>query len=86
MRKTEPLEYIGKPLMDVLDAIKSGLFGFTDDLVPLVESIIHKNDVYLVAHDFYDYAKIQLQVYPLITNIRLITRIKTRNSGLRRQC
>lgn len=57
MRNTEPIDYIGKPLWDVLDAIKSGLFGSTDDLIPLVESITHRNDVYLVAHDFYDYAE-----------------------------
>ena len=38
--------------------IKNGRFGFVEDLSPLVDSIIHRNDWYLVAHDFYEYAKI----------------------------
>ena len=62
MRNTEPIDYIGKPLWEVLDAIKSGLFGNVEDLAPLVDSIVHRNDTYLVAHDFYEYAKIQLEV------------------------
>jgi starch phosphorylase len=57
MRSTDPAEYIGKPLLDVFSAIRSGRFGPASEMNPLLDSMTNRNDFYLVAHDFYDYAK-----------------------------
>lgn len=57
MRNSEPEQYIGKPLMDVINAVRSGVFGDVGDLNPLLDSITYRNDYYLVAHDFYEYSK-----------------------------
>lgn len=64
MRTTNPEDYIGRPLMEVLNTIRSGMFGALEDLNPLIDTITHRNDQYLLAHDFYDYAKSQLKVWP----------------------
>ena len=43
--------------MDVINAVRSGVFGDVGDLNPLLDSITYRNDYYLVAHDFYEYSK-----------------------------
>lgn len=62
MRSSDPVDYCGKPLWDVFTAIRSGRFGPPSEMNPLLDSLTNKNDFYLVAHDFYDYAKAQLKV------------------------
>lgn len=55
MKSKEPVEYIGKPLWDVLEVIRSGRFGH--DHHGLLDTMTFRNDFYLIAHDFYSYAK-----------------------------
>jgi len=62
MRATDAFEYVGKPLWDVLQSVRSGRFGPPSEMNPLLDSLTFRNDFYLVAHDFYDYAKSQLKV------------------------
>jgi hypothetical protein len=86
MRATDPAEYIGAPLNEVIGALRSGLFGALEDVNPLLDSITHKNDFYLVAHDFYEYAKAQLKVPTPFTKFRSTKLTKTNDSGPRWPC
>ena len=54
MKTSDPFKYIQKPLWNVLESIKSGIFGH--DHHALLDSITNRNDYYLVAYDFYHYA------------------------------
>lgn len=62
MRNISPEEYCGPALKKVFDAIDSGMFGHTEELANLINTIRNKNDYYLVCHDFYTYLKAQEEV------------------------
>jgi len=55
MINTEPEQYLGPELWEVLNAISSGMFGDRENLTHLVDSIRNKNDYYLVGADFQSY-------------------------------
>lgn len=55
MRNSNPDDYLGKPLKEILDAIAGGLFGAQEELTHLVNTIRWNNDHYLVSQDFYSY-------------------------------
>ena len=74
MKETEPEQYIKRPLMEVLESIQSGRFGNPQEHANLITSITKNNDFYLVAHDFYDYAKTQIKVIVKNFNISNIDR------------
>ena len=55
MASMNPDDYMGGPLKRVFGAIDSGMFDGKDELVQLIDTIRHRNDHYLVCHDFYSY-------------------------------
>lgn len=62
MKTTSSDEYVGKELKRVFDSISNGTFGNREELVSMIDSIRHRNDFYLVCHDFYSYLDAQKQV------------------------
>lgn len=52
MKKTNPQEYFGKDLWQVLNSICEGTFGSKEELTQLVNTIKSNNDYYLVGADF----------------------------------
>jgi starch phosphorylase len=62
MRSIDPHEYIGNELSRVFDSISKGTFGNREELIAMIDSIRHRNDFYLVCHDFYSYLEAQKKV------------------------
>lgn len=55
MKNSDPFKYVQKPLWNVIEEIRAGKFGH--DHHALLDCITNRNDFYLVAHDFYQYAQ-----------------------------
>lgn len=62
MKKATPEEYFGKELLKVFKAIDDGVFGYTNELKSLIDSIRHQNDFYLVGYDFASFVEAQEKV------------------------
>ena len=67
MRNSHSNDYIGEPLLKVFNAIYNGMFGDSDELKQLIDTIRYNNDNYLVCHDFYSYCEAQEKVFFLKT-------------------
>ena len=70
MKNSNKEDYIGKPLMKVFDAIRSGVFGCREELIGMVDSLSNKNDHYLVCADFASYMECQDRVICLFFFIK----------------
>lgn len=57
MRETNPDDYFSPNLKRVLRVIDEGMFGKTEDLIHLINTIRHNNDYYLVGADFESYCE-----------------------------
>jgi len=55
MQETDPNDYFGPELSEVLDAVSRGDFGNKHDMAGLIDTIRHRNDFYLLGSDFYKY-------------------------------
>ncbi len=64
MKKVTTEEYFGADLLRVFKAIDEGMFGYTDELKSLLDSIRLQNDFYLVGHDFAGFVEAQDKVIP----------------------
>lgn len=62
MKKASNEEYFGKDLLRVFKAIDEGMFGYTDELKSLLDTIRLQNDFYLIGHDFAAYCEAQAKV------------------------
>jgi len=54
--------YIPYDLLQVIKMIQSGYFGDPVIFQPIIDSIVHHNDTYLVCGDFLDYCRAQNEV------------------------
>lgn len=68
MHGTDPQEYLGKELSEIFDAIGRGDFGDAEYLEPLLDTIRHRNDYYIVGHDFSSYVECQKKVDEVYKN------------------
>jgi len=62
MRNVAPEEYYGPALKRVFNAITDGMFGNTEELTQLINTVRYNNDFYLVCADFASYCEAQERV------------------------
>ena len=55
MVNTDPYSYAGDGLNSIFNKISGGMLGSKEELTALIDTVRHKNDHYLLCHDFYDY-------------------------------
>ena len=55
MYTTSPDDYFPESLKEAMNAVQSGMFGDTEDLVGLLNSFRWNNDFYLMGADFESY-------------------------------
>ena len=69
MKKATAEEYFGADLHRVFKAIDGGMFGYTEELKSLLDTIRLQNDFYLIGHDFAAYVEAQTKVIYLLGKV-----------------